>query len=53
MAADESQGTECTTVDAGSPKVVRFARRLPSARRDESYIRLPSFEQVTGLPTEQ
>ncbi len=50
MSADESQGGECATVDADSPKVVRFARRLPSAKRDESYIRLPSFEQVRDDP---
>jgi uncharacterized radical SAM protein YgiQ len=50
MSADESPGTSCTTVDADSPQVVRFARRLPSARRDESYIRLPSFEQVRDDP---
>jgi uncharacterized radical SAM protein YgiQ len=27
-------------------KVVRFTRRVPTADRDRSYIRLPSFEQV-------
>ncbi len=36
------------TADEPEPgvKVVRFTRRVPSAARDRSYIRLPSYEQV-------
>ena len=30
--------------------VVRFARRVPTADRDRSYIRLPSYEQVRDDP---
>ncbi|HEX6998866.1 MAG TPA: YgiQ family radical SAM protein [Gammaproteobacteria bacterium] len=30
--------------------VVRFARRVPTAARDRSYIRLPSYEQVAADP---
>src|SRR5690349_22262706 len=30
--------------------VVRFARRVPTADRGRSYIRLPSYEQVQGDP---
>jgi uncharacterized radical SAM protein YgiQ len=30
--------------------VVRFTRRVPTADRSRSYIRLPSFEQVRGDP---
>jgi uncharacterized radical SAM protein YgiQ len=43
--------TTATTKGASSDaKIVRFARKIPSADRERSYIRLPSFKQVTNDP---
>ncbi|MDH4189365.1 MAG: YgiQ family radical SAM protein [Betaproteobacteria bacterium] len=33
-----------------APQVVRFARQVPNARRDASFIRLPSYEAVRDDP---
>ncbi len=44
-----SQGESSSTTAPGE-KVVRFVRRVKSADRDHSVIRMPSFEQVTADP---
>jgi uncharacterized radical SAM protein YgiQ len=39
-----------TRVDASAEKVVRFVRRVKTADRERSVIRMPSFEQVAADP---
>src|SRR5690606_17840888 len=40
------------TAGTGEPgvSIVRFARRVPTAARERSYIRMPSYEQVAADP---
>ena len=47
-----SGGSAPTAGAAAEPgvSVVRFARRVPNSDRDQSYIRLPDFEQVERDP---
>jgi len=48
--SDKDRAAAPATPTDGTTKVVRFARRIPAADRDKSFIRLPSFEQVRDDP---
>ncbi|MEP7243960.1 MAG: YgiQ family radical SAM protein [Gammaproteobacteria bacterium] len=50
QAADASRAAGGTPDASTNEKVVRFVRRVKSADRDRSVIRMPSFEQVTADP---
>ncbi|HEY8521845.1 MAG TPA: YgiQ family radical SAM protein [Gammaproteobacteria bacterium] len=47
--APERRPPRTSTTEVGV-RVVRFARQVPTADRERSYIRLPSYEQVAADP---
>jgi uncharacterized radical SAM protein YgiQ len=48
-AAEKAESAAASMAEPGV-KVVRFTRRVPTADRGRSYIRLPSYEQVRSDP---
>jgi uncharacterized radical SAM protein YgiQ len=50
MEAEIAAASAAAAAKEPGVNVVRFTRRVPTADRDKSYIRLPSFEQVRDDP---